>query len=67
MDPGGEPRFEAGMPAARVVFTALDYPVNNVNVMHSRAWIETHWGRWFTIAGWVERAHGPQQDLVILR
>ena len=53
--------------AERVVFTAIDYPSSNANVIHSHAYVREHWGRLFGVEGFVRRTHGAQQDFVILR
>jgi SAM-dependent methyltransferase len=70
MDPPGDvPVFDARPPAnaERVVFTALDQPSSNANVVHSRAYVREHWGRLFKVEGFVDRAHGAHQDAVVLR
>jgi SAM-dependent methyltransferase len=66
--PGGPPDFSSEQPPAeRVVFTCTTWPVNNTNVIHSREYVREHWGRIFDVQGFIERAHGNQQDMAILR
>lgn len=67
--PGGAPVFDGQAPEGgeRVVFTATEYPSSNANVIHSRDYVREHWGRLFAVERFVERAHGSQQDLVVLR
>jgi SAM-dependent methyltransferase len=55
------------MPGERVVFTALEHPVNGANVIHSHGWIREHWGRTFSLEEIVEAAHGGHQDAAVLR
>ena len=59
--------FERPMPGERVVFTVLDWPVNNTNVIHTHDYLRRRWGAVFAIEEIVERAHGNHQDAVVLR
>jgi SAM-dependent methyltransferase len=69
--PGAEPVTDADiageMPAERVVFTNLTWPVNNTNVIHHHAWIKRRWGRVMMLERILERAHGGHQDAALLR
>lgn len=59
--------FAQPLPGERVVFTVLDWPVNNTNVIHTHDYLRRHWGAMFLIEEIIERAHGDHQDAVILR
>ena len=71
VDPPGVPAspelFSQPMPGERVVFTALDYPINNTNLIHDHAYVERDWGAAFAVEEIVEHAHGQHQDAAILR
>jgi SAM-dependent methyltransferase len=51
----------------RLVFTYLDWPVNNANVFHTAEYIRSRWGELFTIEDIIPCAHGGHQDGLVLR
>ncbi len=55
------------MPAGRVVFRLLTFPINNTNVIHSDSWIAERWGRIFEILERIPNAHGQHQDAIVLQ
>jgi SAM-dependent methyltransferase len=55
------------MPDRRVVIVNPAYPINNVNVFHSHAYIRERWGRIFGVDSIFDKAHGEHQDGVLLR
>jgi SAM-dependent methyltransferase len=59
--------FDRPLPGSRVVFTAIDYPINNANLIHSEEWVRERWGRLFVVEEIIERAHGTHQDMAVLR
>lgn len=58
--------FAGDMPADRVVLTHTGCPINNTNVFHTIAYIRENWGRFFKICKIVPKAHGGQQDGILL-
>jgi SAM-dependent methyltransferase len=59
--------FGGEMPAPRVVMYQPDVAAYNTITVHSAAWIEARWGRWFEVERVIERAHGDHQDAAVLR
>jgi SAM-dependent methyltransferase len=59
--------FEPEVLIDRLVFTRLDWPVNNTNVFHRLDYIKSRWSQFFSIEEIVERAHGDHQDGIVLR
>ena len=64
---GGPELFASPMPSGRVVFTAVDWLVNNTNVIHSDAWIRERWGTILEPVATIENAHGNHQDALLMR
>ena len=70
MDPPGiEPiddaTFSGELPGPRVVFTNLNWPINNLDTIHSHQWVRDRWGEIFEVVDIVEHAHGDHQDAMI--
>lgn len=59
--------FQPEMLIDRLVFTRLDWPVNNTNVFHRLDYIKRRWSQFLSIEEIVERAHGGHQDGIVLR
>jgi SAM-dependent methyltransferase len=70
MDPPGtnpitEADFAGDLPGPRVVFTNLDWPIHNLDTIHSHEWVRERWGQIFEVIDIVEFAHGNHQDAMI--
>jgi SAM-dependent methyltransferase len=70
MDPPGiEPvsdrNFVGDLPGQRVVFRNLDWPIHNLDTIHTHEWIRDRWGAIFKVEEIVERAHGDHQDAMV--
>jgi SAM-dependent methyltransferase len=63
----GRELFAGPMPDERVVIVNTRYPINNVNVFHTHAYLRERWGRIFAIERILDCAHGEHQDGVQLR
>jgi SAM-dependent methyltransferase len=68
--PGTEPvtaeTLAGPCPGGRVVFTNVERPVYNANVLHAEAWVRARWGRILEVERVIPRAHGDHQDAAIL-
>jgi SAM-dependent methyltransferase len=58
--------FETPMPHERLVFVGTGYPINNTNVFHSHAHVQSRWGQYFQLARIERCAHGEHQDGAVL-
>jgi len=72
MDPPGKAEisdadFQGDAPGGRVVFTNLDWPIHNLDVLHSHEWVQARWGQFFDVSEIVEHAHGNHQDAFVGR
>jgi SAM-dependent methyltransferase len=67
VQPLGDPDFAGELPGERVVFRNLDWPVHNIDTIHTHVWIRSRWGAIFEIEEIVERAHGDHQDAMVGR
>jgi SAM-dependent methyltransferase len=70
MDPPGtnpitDADFAGDLPGPRVVFTNLNWPINNLDTIHSHEWVRDRWGQIFDVVDIVEHAHGNHQDAMI--
>jgi SAM-dependent methyltransferase len=59
--------FEHPMPGPRVIFTNVDWPVNNTQVFHSDEWIRDRWGAIFQVRERIAYAHGRHQDGIVMQ
>jgi SAM-dependent methyltransferase len=66
VEPVGADLLDAPPPGERVVFTNVEWPVYNANVIHSESWVRGRWGRILELEWIEERAHGHHQDAAIL-
>jgi SAM-dependent methyltransferase len=65
IEPITDADFRGGLPGPRVVFTNLNWPVNNLDTIHSHQWVRERWGQIFDVVEIVEHGHGDHQDAVV--
>jgi SAM-dependent methyltransferase len=67
VEPLAEEDFAGELPGERVVFRNLNWPIHNLDVIHTHDWIRGRWGAIFEIEEIIEYAHGNHQDAMIGR
>jgi hypothetical protein len=59
--------FAPEMLIDRLVFTPINGPAKDTQVFHRLDYIKNRWGQFFTVEEIIPRAHGLQQDGIVLR